>query len=140
MNESPPPTPTEFPDPALEFFYHGFHATLRRFCRMTIAGWVVAAGGFAGLLFCWRNASPHGLFDIALCCTVFLAGLLVVQQNVAALSAYARVPFPIPDNDPRLLRLRAIMREVDEGGWRDACTARRDLERLHEAEGYPPLR
>lgn len=128
----------------LEFYYFGFYAVLRRYRTMTVLGWAIAALGVASIPISWRLGTPHGIMDTALSLGTILAGLLVVQQCVTSLSSYVRVPFRereagAPPAHPALQAIEQLMRDVDEGGWQDAFTAIRTLERMQDEYGLPPL-
>jgi hypothetical protein len=128
----------------LEFYYFGFYGVLRRYRTMTVLGWAIVALGVASIPLSWRLGTPHGILDTALSLAAILAGLLVVQQCVTSLSSYVRVPFHereagTPPPHPALQSIEQLMRDVDEGGWQDAFTAIRMLERMQDEYGLPPL-
>ena len=104
-----------------QFYFYGFRTILRRFVRMTVTGWVLSAVGAACLLVFWKSLLPHGVFDLLLSLAVVVAGVIVVQTNVTALQSYVTVAIPNEQSaSGGVFLLRAWMREVAEGGWRDA--------------------
>jgi hypothetical protein len=134
-----PPSPEEGENPYLAYAYHDFHGIVRRFCRFTVLGWVIVAVGVGWLVF--EGAGAGGtLARYLLAVSVVLAGVAVVAINVGALESYLRIPFPLPPGDPHAERLAGLLRDVQDGGWRDACAVRHTLERLEADEGFPPLR
>src|SRR5512140_2653543 len=84
----------EQPSPRAEaelmYCYFGFASSLRRYRRMTLLGWVVAAAGFLSLMIGWREGTPHGMLDLILSVLTIAAGIGLVQQSVMALEAYIR--------------------------------------------------
>lgn len=104
-----------------QFYFYGFRTVLRRFIRMTVAGWALSALGAGSLLVFWKSPLPHGAFDLILSLAVIVAGVIVVQTNVTALQSYVTIRFPTKEPASGLiLRAREWMQEVAEGGWRDA--------------------
>lgn len=131
-------------DAELRFYYFGLHAVLRRYRTMTVLGWVIVSLGLASVPLSWRLGTPHGLVDTLLSVGTVIAGLAVVQQSVAALSSYLRVPFKERPGEaaelhPAILHIEELMRDIDEGGWQDAYAAIEKLERMQESFGLPPL-
>ena len=133
-------------DAALQFFYSGFYQMLRRYRRDAAIGWAVVAAGVTGILFGWDFTKPPGLFHLGLCLGAIVAGLAVIQGTIAALTAYVRVPFPVPPagEEPEPWRaavneLLGLMKDVDDGGWREALTALDALRQVGERFDLPPL-
>jgi hypothetical protein len=130
----------------LEFYYHGLYRALRRYRIMTIFGWIVVAVGIASIPMGWRSGQTHGLLDLALSGSTVLAGLALVQQSVAFLSAYLQVPFPtaaggeVSDELSEVVReIRQLMKDLDEGGWQEAYAAIGKLKEMQSRYGLPPL-
>lgn len=130
----------------LEFYYHGLYRALRRFRIMTILGWTVVALGIASIPMGWRSGQIHGLLDLALSGSTVLAGLALVQQSVAFLAAYLRVPFPAAtDGDGSdqpsgvVHEIRELMKDLDEGGWQEAYSAIGKLKEMQSRYSLPPL-
>jgi hypothetical protein len=146
MERPPTPIPEQAAAPASpdrltgderQFYIHGFRLVLRRFLRQTAIGWAVTALGALCLLSFWRSPLPHGGFDLLLAAGAVVAGLAVVQANLAALQSYVTVPFPdVPGRTPpaEVLQLREWMNEVAGGGWRDAYAALQQLERFKDEQ------
>ena len=133
-------------DDALRFYYHGFYAALVRYRILTLAGWLVTLVGSAGLLATCQTAGGDLLgFAVPVCAVG--AGLALVQQSVAALDGYVRVPFPRPDPDSSLDSVTAaieesarLMGEIDRGGWQEAYKALGAVKAMAAKYGLPELR
>jgi hypothetical protein len=128
----------------LGFYYFGLYTVLRRYRVMTILGWSIVLLGFASVPLSWRLGTPHGLMDTMLSVGTMVAGLAVVQQGVASLGSYLRVPFSkrqetVTAPHPAIQYIEELMREIDEGGWQEAYSAITKLEHLHDTYGLPPL-
>jgi len=126
----------------LEFFYFGFHRTLVRYRRLTFEGWGATVLGVVGLAVAWSSAS--GLIAFAVAMGAAVAGLALVQQAVAALDQYVRIPFPGPGAAPERLAAAVeesarLMGEIDRGGWQEAFAAIAVVESMAERYGLPPL-
>ncbi|HUI11244.1 MAG TPA: hypothetical protein VL221_13015 [Bacteroidota bacterium] len=131
-------------DDLLEFFYFGFHRTLVRFRRLTVQGWGAAALGVVGLAFAWGRG--EGLIAFAVAAGALVAGLALVQQAVAALDQYVRIPYPRPGPGAAPETLAAaveesarLMGEIERGGWQDAFAAIAVLETMAVRFGLPPV-
>jgi hypothetical protein len=127
---------------ALDFYYYGFYAALKRFRTVAGVGWLVTGAGAGAFVVRWQVAHFPGWFDIVVCCGCIVAGITVVQTAVAALTAYVRVPFPLPapTEGPEgdvIVRLKGLMMEVGDGGWREAGEAIRRVRELGEGSGLP---
>jgi hypothetical protein len=127
---------------ALEFYYYGFYAALRRFRAFAVVGWLVALLGFAAFFFAWDLVRPWGWFSLLLCCANVVSGIAVVQIAVGALDAYVRIPCSYDGSRENgaagvVEELRSIMKEVEEGGWREAQVAIRGLLLVGERFGLP---
>jgi hypothetical protein len=127
----------------LEYFYHGFHRALQRYRSATMIGWVIVLAGVACIPLGWRTAGAHGLLDLAVCGAAIVAGLVVVSESVSFLHAYISVPFPVAGDadagrSAPVEDLRALMQEIDKGGWQEAYAAVRLLRVLGERHGLPP--
>jgi hypothetical protein len=138
---SVPPSQAE-----LEFYYYGLYRALRRYRMMTILGWTVVALGIASVPLGWRYGQIHGLLDLALSGSAVVAGLALVQQSVASLETYLRVPFPpAGDSDgadqpsTAVNEIRQLMKDLDEGGWLEAYGAIGKLKEMQSRHGLPPL-
>lgn len=134
------------PSPAeLEYWYHGFARALRRYRTATVLGWLIVLAGVAGVPLGWRAAGSHGALDLLLCGGTIVAGLLLVSECVSFLHAYIAVPFPLAPADTEavgplqvLEELRALMHDVDAGGWQEAYAAIARLETIGARHGLPP--
>ncbi|HTO94742.1 MAG TPA: hypothetical protein VMM80_10200 [Bacteroidota bacterium] len=131
-------------DDLLEFYYFGFHRTLLRYRRLTFAGWGAAVLGVAGLVFAWGRRDE--LFAFAVAAGAAVAGLGLVQQAVAAIGQYVRIPFPRPGPGPAPEMVDAavdesarLMGDIDRGGWQEAFAAIAALESMAGRFGLPPL-
>jgi hypothetical protein len=132
-----PASPDRLTDGERQFYIHGFRLVLRRFLRQSALGWAVTALGALCLLIFWRSPLPHGGFDLLMATGAVVAGLAVVQTNLAALQSYVTVPFPdVPGRIPPLevLQLRGWMQEVAGGGWRDAYAVLQRLEKIKDEQ------
>ena len=112
-------------EPELEYYYFGFSRILKSFRTITLLGWGIVLIGAVSLPLGWRFGQPHGLIDVALSIATTLAGVLVVQQGVAALASYINIPFDDrpgsgEDRHPAVKEIRALMKEIDDGGWWEA--------------------
>lgn len=130
----------------LQFYYHGFYAVLRRYRSMTLIGWLVVAIGFVSFLLGWNASMEHGIIDVLLSCSCVLCGLALVQQSIASLSSYLKVPFPKAAIDTEesvphevVTVLEELMKEIDEGGWQEAYAAIGKLRQMETTRGLPPL-
>ncbi len=132
-------------DPALDYFYFGFHRALRRFRATTVAGWCVAGAGVAAVALRWDPLWRGDLAGGILCGVLVVAGILLVQQGVTELSWYIHVPFPRPpageeetaNTQSAVEELSRIMEDVEDGGWQDALQALADLRGIGERYGLP---
>jgi hypothetical protein len=127
---------------ALEFYYYGFYAALKRFRSVAGAGCLVTGAGAGAFMVRWQLARFPGWLDIVVCLGCVVAGIAVVQTAVAALTAYVRVPFPLPvtpagEQEEIFGRLRELMQDVEDGGWREAREAIRRVRELGEQHGLP---
>jgi hypothetical protein len=135
-------TPRALTESELGYYYTGFTAVLLRHRRATILGWSIVAIGVAGLAWGWRGSGAHAIVDILLCGATIVAGIALVYQSVAMLSAYVNVPFPsatMEDPPPPIADIAAVMHDVDEGGWQEAFGALRSLRVIGDRYGLPPL-
>ena len=128
----------------LEFYYFGFHRILKRFRSVTILGWVVVLIGAVSLPVGWKFGQPHGLMDVALSIATIFAGLVVVQQSVAALESYVNVPFHKQESSgedihPVLMEIRTLMKEIEEGGWWEANRGIRTIEEIGTKYGFQSI-
>jgi hypothetical protein len=126
----------------LEFYYYGFYAVLKRFRSVALLGWLVVLLGVGAFFLGWDVSRPRGWIDLVLCCGGVVCGIAVVQIAIGALNAYVRIPFPSPgDADGEKSEFvecsREIMKEVEEGGWREAQAAIRAVENLGVRYGLP---
>ena len=108
---------------------------LKRYRFNTLLGWTIALVGCLSVPFGWRYAGTHGLLDLCLSGGTVLAGLALVQQSVATLSAYLRISFRLPQDEkalpeesPVVTEIRQIINQIEEGGWQEAYTAINTLE------------
>jgi hypothetical protein len=128
-------------DPALQFFYFGFYDALRRFRRLTISGWLVAAAGVAAVVLRWGPFWSGDLAALSLCGLLLASGLLLVHTSVSGLSAYVRVPFPAPERTehaPAIAEILPLLKAVEEGGWQDALNAQKAVRGIGERYRLPP--
>ena len=137
MSDKPPS------EAELQFYYFGLYQVLQRYRVGTTAGWLIVSLGVVSLPLGWKFGTPHGLVDIALSVGVILAGLFVVQQNVAALSSYLNVPFGSRDNSGErhmvIDEVEALMKEIESGGWQEAYAAIGKLKKMEASYGLPRL-
>jgi hypothetical protein len=117
----------------------GLHRALLRYRRGVLLGWVLVAGGVAGIFVRWDTRAAIGLMDILLSAMVVAAGLILVSHALEFLSAYAHTLF----RDERengtgtdLEReLDELAREVVEGGWQEAFVAGARVRAIAERHG-----
>ena len=139
MNDKPPS------EAELQFYYFGLYQVLQRYRIGTTLAWLIVSLGVVSIPLGWKLGTPHGLIDIALSVGTILAGLLVVQQNVATLSSYLNVPFGsriTNESHERSLvvdEIEALMKEVESGGWQEAYSAIGKLKNLEAKYGLPRL-
>jgi len=114
-------------DPEIEYYYTGFLRVLRRYRLMIMLGWIIVFAGFGSLFLGWTLGLPHGLIDLSLSVLLILAGILVVQQSIAALQEYVSVAFR-PGQHDALAEIHSIMEEIRRGGWREATGGIRKVE------------
>ena len=110
----------------LGYYYFGFHSALARYRVLTLEGWIVTAIGAAGLFVSWRESGD--LMTIAVALSAVVAGVSIVQQSVASLDQYVRIPFPDPGSCPEEIaggigECARLMGEIDKGGWQEASAA-----------------
>jgi hypothetical protein len=120
-------------DPGVGFWMLGFLAALRRYRRVTMIGWLIAAGGALSLLLRWRAEGVPGLIDVLLSSAMVAGGVLLVHYGIEGLTAFIRTALSAmhpeaPDE------LRSLMEDVDQGGWQEAFAALRRLRRLAEEQ------
>ena len=132
-------TPLSPDEAALEYYYHGFLRTLRHHRIVTIAGWIVAVAGGAGVFASCR--AGEDLAGSAIPLLAVCAGIALVQQSVARLDAYVAIPFPAPDPEmtarlPVLSACAELMQEVETGGWQEAYAALRTLRGMPAAGSF----
>lgn len=129
-------------DAELRYYYHGFAEQLRRTRVLVLLGWSAVALSAAAVYLGWQWGRLHGLLDTLLAALAAAAGLGLVSQGVAALTAYVAVPYERPDDGtpppPALTEIVELMRGVDRGGWREAASAVASLEEIAERHGLPP--
>jgi hypothetical protein len=126
----------------LEFYYYGFYSALKRFRGVVAVGWFVTCAGAGAFVVRFEAVRSAGLFDIIVCLGCVVAGIAVVQTAVAALTAYVRVPFPVPEpstgeQEEIVGRLRDLMKNVEDGGWREAREAIHAVRELGVRYGLP---
>ena len=129
-------------DWALQYYYYGFHAALVRYRALTVLGWLASAAGAAGFFLSWQGA--FGVLPLALSLLSVASGISLVYGSVAALDGYIRVPFPLPAEMPANVQeaialCKRQMEDVEEGGWQEAYGALRELRRLADRLGLPPV-
>jgi hypothetical protein len=136
---SPAPSAEE----ALAFYYDGFRAALVRYRALTLGGWCAAALGAGGAVASCRPGAAADLSFVLFPLCAAVAGLALVHQSVAALDAYCRIPFPLPDPGTVPVQIAAaldesvqLMRECDRGGWQEAYAALRALKTMPERHGF----
>lgn len=115
-------------DAALAYYYDGFFRALRHHRAGTIAGWIIAAIGCAGVFSSCRAGGEPFSTGVSLCAAA--AGIALVYQSIVRLDAYVAIPFPPPDPAivpaavlPLLTSCEELMREVEHGGWHEAYAA-----------------
>lgn len=105
-----------------EFWISGFLEALRRYRRVTIVGWLVAFGGVLSLVLRWRATGLAGLLEIMLSGATVAGGILLVHYGIEGLSAFIRTSLGALKAQ-ELAELRALMEEVERGGWQEAFAA-----------------
>ncbi|HEX9007346.1 MAG TPA: hypothetical protein VF889_08620 [Bacteroidota bacterium] len=125
------------------YYVDGFLAALRRYRRATITGWLITAVGVLSLPLGWSGGLPHGLLDLVASCAAVIGGIVLVEQSVGMLESYVQVPFhaSLPPDAPLpepAAKIRAIMEDVDRGGWQDAFAAIAEVQRLAVEYGLMP--
>ena len=150
----------------LGYYYFGFHSALARYRVLTVEGWIVTAIGAAGLFVSWRESGDLMTIAVALSAplsetrsknraaealarttsrsSAVVAGVSIVQQSVASLDQYVRIPFPDPGSCPEEIaggigECARLMGEIDKGGWQEASAALGALGRMKERFSFPPL-
>jgi hypothetical protein len=131
---------------ALQFYYFGFYEALRRYRRAALIGWAIISAGFVGILLGWDFAAPPGLYHLSLCLGAIGAALALIPGNIASLSLYVRIPFPVHpaggEAEPwqgAVDELQGLMKVVEDGGWQEAFDVLNRLERMGERYDLPPL-
>lgn len=129
-------------DAEIRYFYHGFAEQLRRTRTLVLIGWSAVVLSGAAVYLGWQWGRMHGLLDSLLAALAAAAGLGLVSQGVAALTAYLSVPYDRPADGapppPALAEILELMRSVDHGGWREAASATAALEEIARRHGLPP--
>jgi len=115
--------------PAPEVWILGFLESLKRYRRVTLVGWMVAAGGAMALVLRWRSPGMLGLLDIVLSGATIAAGILLVLYGIEGLSAFIRTALAALQKE-ELTELRELMKEVEDGGWQDAFAALARVRRM----------
>jgi len=115
--------------PAPEVWILGFLEALKRYRRVTLVGWMVAAGGAMALVLRWRSPGLLGLLDIVLSAATIAAGILLVSYGIEGLSAFIRTALAALHKE-ELTELRELMEEVEDGGWQDAFAALARVRRM----------
>jgi hypothetical protein len=117
-----------------EFFIHGFRRALLRHRTFVVAGWAITALGALGFLGSFPGMERGDLLVVVIPLVTMAAGILIVHLSIVALESYVTTPFPMPDpgeiEEPLgqiLPACRDIMKEVAEGGWKEAFDAIRTL-------------
>jgi len=135
-------------DAELQYYYFGFYRILHRYRTLTLLGWGAVVAGCAGVFVGWEYYFPHGLLDIGISCAAIVAGLGLVHQSVAFLGEYINFPGrehlgrPV-NGEPHpevLLRMKDLMRVIDEGGWQEAYLAIREIPSIGKQYQLPPIR
>ena len=131
-------------EPELEYYYFGFHRILMRFRSITLLGWVVVLVGAISLPLGWKFGQPNGLIDVALSIATLVAGLLVVQQGVAALQSYVNVPFHEQGGSkeashPAIEEIRRLMKEIEDGGWWEANGGIQKIQEIGAKHALPSM-
>lgn len=121
--------PSSRADPDVAFWLLGFLAALRRYRRVTMIGWLIAAGGALSLLVRWRAEGVLGLVDVLLSSAMVAGGVLLVHYGIEGLTAFIRTALSAMNPEAND-ELRSLMEDVDQGGWQEAFAALRRLRRL----------
>jgi small neutral amino acid transporter SnatA (MarC family) len=103
-----------------------------RYRRVTIVGWMVAFGGVLSFLLRWRAEGLAGLVDIMISAATVAGGILLVHYGIEGLSAFIRTARGAL-KEQELAELRALMEEVEQGGWQEAFAA---LGRVRSMAGH----
>lgn len=107
-----------------------------------MVGWVVVLIGCVSFPVGWNIGRLGGIVDIALSCATIVAGLALVSQSVSSLESYLKIGLPSIHNGEQhtvVHEVAAVMKDVDDGGWREAFAAIEKIEELGKQHGLPPL-
>lgn len=132
-------------DDELQYFYFGFYRILKRYRSTSLLGWTIVLAGCLSIPFGWNLGRTTGFIDVILTLLTILAGLALVWQNISALDEYIRVPFHSSFDSISTKRneiitdIRTLMKEVDDGGWREAYEALSRLSVLQAKYDLPKL-
>ncbi|MBI5471235.1 MAG: hypothetical protein HY961_02705 [Ignavibacteriae bacterium] len=131
-------------DAELQYFYFGLYRVLKRYRATSMLGWAIVFVACASIPFGWKLGRATGFIEVMLTVLTLLAGLAVVWQNISALEEYLRMPFQLTSSlddagQAFIHDVRDLMKDIDEGGWREAYAALKKLEQLQEKYGLPKL-
>jgi hypothetical protein len=128
----------------LQYFYFGFYRILKRYRVVSFTGWTIAFAGCVSVPLSWNLGRTAGLIEVVLTILTIAAGLVVVWQNISALEEYLRVPFPFPveitEYDAAIVNeIRSLMKDIDDGGWREAYAAIGKLKEIQVKHALPKV-
>ncbi len=131
-------------DAELQHYYFGLYRVLKRYRTTSILGWTVVFVACGSIPFGWNLGRSTGFIEVALTVLTILSGLVVVWQNISALEEYVRIPFPFaPETDEAkamfVADIRALLKDIDDGGWQEAFAAVGRLKELQIKYGLPEL-
>lgn len=136
-------TPTDPTRDPLHQYCRTLYATLRRYRRTTILGWMVVAAGCAGIGMSWELDRFHTMLGVVMSAGTILAGVLLVDQSVGFLSAVVAIPpgevSEEADASAGLSlseEVRTLREDIDRGGWQEAFAGLRRLRSLADRAGF----
>ncbi len=129
----------------LQYYYHGFYRTLKRYRSTSLLGWMIVLLGCLSVPFGWNLGRRAAFLDVALTTLTVFSGLAVVWQNISALDAYLHIPFPAPADGESVVHseiiseIRSLMKDVENGGWREAYETIGKLKEIQTKYELPEL-
>lgn len=132
----------------LQFYYFGLYRALKRYRVVVVIGWIVVAVGCMGIVHGWDLTRFHGLLDVGMAAFTVLAGLALVHNGVASLSAYVSIRFRRAEpgegsstgsHEQAVREILDMIQDIEAGGWQEAFSAMRRLREMQERYGLPAL-